>query len=101
MLPDLLLQRAKALKLNGLINHWDEVKDTSWIEPLLCWEEVHRSQRSLDSRLRNARIGRFKLLANFDWNWPKRCDRDAIEEWMQLSFMKEANNLILCGPNAV
>jgi len=101
MLPDVLLQRAKALKLNGLVNHWDEVQDAPWIEPLIHWEEIYRSQRSLDSRLRNARIGRFKLLADFDWDWPKRCDRDAIEEWMQLSFMKEANNLILCGPNAV
>jgi len=68
MLPDILLQRAKALKLNGLLAHWDEVKDTLWIEPLIGWEETYRSQRSLDSRFKNARIGRFKLLADFDWN---------------------------------
>lgn len=101
MLPDLLLQRAKALKLNGLVNHWEEVVDAEWLEKLICWEELYRSQRSLDSRLRSARIGRFKPLADFDWSWPKRCDRDVIEEWMQLHFMKDANNLILCGPNAV
>ena len=59
MLPDLLLQRAKALKLHGLINHWDEVVDTAWLEKLISWEEIYRSQKSLDSRLRSARIGRF------------------------------------------
>lgn len=101
MMPDLLMQRAKALKLHGLINHWDEVIDDGWLEKLLGWEETHRSQKSLDSRLRSARIGRFKPLAEFDWNWPKRCDRDVIEEWMQLNFMKDATNVILCGPNAV
>jgi DNA replication protein DnaC len=101
MLPDLLLQRAKALKLYGLINHWDEVVDAAWVEQLVSWEETYRSQKSLDSRLRSARIGRFKPLADFDWSWPARCDRDVIEEWMQLTFMKDATNVILCGPNAV
>lgn len=101
MLPDLLLQRAKALKLHGLINHWNEVVDAPWLEQLICWEEAYRSQKSLDTRLRSARIGRFKPLADFDWSWPKRCDRDVIEEWMQLNFMKDATNVILCGPNAV
>lgn len=101
MVTDALLQQAKILKLNGLINHWDEVKDTSWIASLIGWEEEYRSQRSLDSRFRNAHIGRFKQLANFDWKWPKRCDQDVVEDWMRLGFMKEATNLILTGPNAV
>ena len=101
MLPDLLLQRAKALKLHGLINHWDEVVDTALLERIITWEEAYRSQRSLDTRLRSARIGRFKSLADFDWSWPECCDREVIEEWMQLNFMKDATNVILCGPNAV
>ena len=90
MTPDLLLQRVKALKLHGLINHWDEVVDATWLEQLISWEELYRSQKSLDSRLRSARLGRFKSLADFDWSWPKRCERDVIEEWMQLNFMKDA-----------
>ena len=101
MTSDLLLQRVKALKLHGLINHWDEVVDATWLEQFISWEELYRSQKSLDSRLRSARLGRFKSLADFDWSWPKRCEREVIEEWMQLSFMKDATNLILCGPNAV
>ena len=65
------------------------------------WEERHRSQRSLDSRLRKARLGRFKPMSEFDWKWPKQCDRAVIEQWMQLGFMEGASNLILCGPNGV
>lgn len=99
MTSDIMLQKIKSLKLYGLLEHWDEVRNTDWISTLLQWEFDSRSQRSLDSRLKSARIGRFKPIANFDWDWPKRIDREAIEEFMQLTFMSEAMNIILCGPN--
>ena len=101
MSPELLLQRTKALKLHGLIEHWNEITNHDWVEQLLNWEEVHRQAKSLDNRLRAARIGKFKPLTEFDWNWPKQCDRAAIEQWMQLGFIKDATNPILCGPNGV
>ncbi len=37
----------------------------------------------------------------FDWGWPTLCDRDAIEGWMRLDFIKDAINPILCGPNGI
>jgi len=97
---DLLLARAKALQLYGILAHWDEVKGTSWIEPLIAWEEGERSHRSLERRLSMAHIDPFKDLSKFDWNWPKKIDREAVEELMQLEFIKEAINVILCGPNS-
>ena len=96
-----LLERAKTLKLYGIINHWDEVENTSWIADLINWEEQERSQRSLERRLSSARLGKFKPLEQFDWSWPKHCDRDAIMDCMRLSFIKDATNIILCGPNGV
>ena len=96
-----LLSRAKALKLHGIIEHWNEVEKTSWINDLIAWEETARSQRSLESRLKSAHIGRFKPLANFDWSWPTACDHELIEEVMQINFIKEAINVIFCGPNGV
>ncbi len=101
MSPDFLLQRAKALKLNGLVENWREIADQPWVEQLLHWEEIYRSTKSLDNRLRSARLGQFKLLSEFDWAWPKQCDRGAIEQWMQLDFIKDGINPILCGPNGV
>lgn len=101
MTTEYLLERAKALRLNGLIENWQEVQDFSWVKRLLEWEECYRSAKSLDNRLRSARIGKFKTLDCFDWKWPKKCDRKAIEQWMQLDFLKEASNPILCGPNGV
>ena len=96
-----LLQRAKALKLYGLISHWDEICDQTWVSDLIAWEEEMRCQRSLERRLASLGVSRFKPLSEFDWDWPKSCDREAIEECMQLCFIKEATNIILCGPNGV
>jgi len=99
--PSDLLKRAEALKLYGLVEHWSDVKNTDWIKNLITWEEAERSQRSLERRLTSARLGRFKTLGEFDWNWPEQCDRNAIEECMKLGFMKDVSNVILCGPNGV
>jgi DNA replication protein DnaC len=98
---NMLLERAKALKLHGIIAHWEEMAATGWIEKLIAWEEDERSQRGLARRLHSARLGRFKLLCEFDWGWPKQCDREAIEELMRLEFIKTATNVIFCGPNGV
>ena len=51
--------------------------------------------------LQTAHIGRFKPLCDFDWSWPKRCDRAAIEALMALDFLREAGNAVLVGPNGV
>ena len=101
MTTDTLLLRATALKLYGVVSHWDEVVKSTWIKNLIAWEEAERTDRSLKRRLSGARIGRFKSLSAFDWAWPKNCDREAIEECMQLAFIKDGTNIILCGPNGV
>lgn len=98
---DALRARAGALKLYGLMAHWDEIADKAWVEALIAWEEQERARRSLERRLSSARLGRFKPLADFDWDWPSQCDRDVVSELMGLDFLKEATNVILVGPNGV
>jgi DNA replication protein DnaC len=94
-------QRAGALHLHGLLAHWNEVNNESWVTTLLGWEEKERARRSLERRLGTARIGRFKPLCDFDWSWPKKCDRAAIEALMTLDFLDDATNVVLAGPNGV
>ena len=98
---DLLQSRAKALQLNGLLAHWTQAATAGWVEHLLDWEEAERARRSLERRVRDARIGRFKPVCDFDWNWPKRCDRTTFEALMTLDFLKDATNALLVGPNGV
>ena len=98
---DLLQSRAKALQLNGLLAHWTQAATAGWVEHLLDWEEAERARRSLERRVRDARIGRFKPICDFDWAWPKRCDRTTFEALMTLDFLKDATNALLVGPNGV
>lgn len=101
MNPEQLRERATALHLNGVLAHWPEVVTSEWLPKLVAWEEEERTRRSLERRLKEARIGRFKSLVDFDWAWPTRCDRGAIEGLMELDFMEEAANVVMVGPNGV
>jgi DNA replication protein DnaC len=101
MSDGVLRSRAKALNLHGLLAHWDEAFAAGFVQTLLGWEEEERARRSLERRLKAAHIGRFKPLCDFDWDWPKSCDRAGIEALMQLGFLKDAVNVVLSGPNGV
>jgi len=98
---DGLQERAQALRLHGLLAHWSDAVAAGWVERLLAWEEDERSRRSLERRLKEAHIGRFKSVCDFDWAWPKRCDRATFEALMTLDFLKESANAVLVGPNGV
>jgi DNA replication protein DnaC len=101
MTTDHLLQRATALKLYGVLSHWEEISQESWLKQLITWEESERTQRGLERRIQNAHLYKFKSLSEFDWSWPKKCNREVVEELMQLAFLDDATNIILCGPNGV
>jgi len=96
-------ERAQRLALWGLLAHWHELDDSDghWRQRLLDGEERERQRRRLERRLSQAPIGRFKSLADFDWQWLVKGDRAAVEELMRLEFIGEAANAILLGPNGV
>jgi DNA replication protein DnaC len=71
------------------------------LEHLADAEETERSRRSLERRLRQARLGRFKPIADFDWSWPRKIDRPLIERALTLDFLPEGRNLILLGTNGL
>jgi DNA replication protein DnaC len=71
------------------------------LEELAISESLDHKRRSLERRLRNARLGRFKPLADFDWNWPAKIDRQIIDSAMTFDFITHARNLILLGSNGL
>jgi len=102
LVPDPQLRdRAAALRLPGLLAHWNEAIVAPWLPLLLDWEETERARRSMEGRVRRARIGPFKPLVDFDWSWPTKCDRSTVEELMSLDFLAEATNVVLFGPNGI
>ena len=97
--------QATELRLHGLLAHWSELmgqpETEQRVRQWLGWESLERANRSLERRVRQAHLGRFKPLADFDWNWPKECDRAAIEELMGLQFLADATSVVLFGTNGV
>lgn len=96
-----LATRARQLKLYGLLDHWREVEHQPWLAELLDWEEQSRAQRGLERRMRQARLGTFKPIADFDWAWPTQIDRDHVEDLLRLEWLEHATNVVLVGPNGV
>jgi DNA replication protein DnaC len=96
-----LKQRAKRLGLYGLLAHWNDIEAEHWLERLIEYEEAERQRRSLVRRVRSARLGRFKPMVDFDWSWPTKIDREAIDDLFAFDFLTEAANIVLLGPNGV
>jgi DNA replication protein DnaC len=71
------------------------------LEQMLQAEITERARRSLERRLRLSGIKRFKPVADFDWSWPRKIERDVIERALTLDFISEARNLVLVGRNGL
>lgn len=71
------------------------------IEQLVQAEATERARRSLERRLRLSGIKGFKPMADFDWSWPKKIERSAIERALTLDLLSENRNLILVGANGL
>jgi len=65
------------------------------LEELARQELQEREQRSLERRLRAARLGRFKPLDEFDWNWPTKIDRSLIDRALDGDLVQKQENLVL------
>lgn len=98
---DVLRERAAKLGLYGLVERWQEVESEDWLARLVELEEEERARRSLERRVRNAKIGSFKPLCDFDWSWPEKIDREVIDELFRFEFLEEAANVVLIGSNGL
>ncbi|MCI0637350.1 MAG: ATP-binding protein, partial [Actinobacteria bacterium] len=105
-LADLLVSlglRAPAARLNDIIaqattQRWSP---TQLLEHVVQAEIDERARRGLERRLSRARLGRFKPMADFDWAWPKKIDRDAVEAALRLDFITETRNVVLVAPQGL
>jgi DNA replication protein DnaC len=65
------------------------------LEELVRQELHERERRSLERRLRSAQLGRFKPIDEFDWNWPTKIERRAIERALSGELVRARENLVL------
>jgi DNA replication protein DnaC len=67
------------------------------LEAAVTSELEDRARRSLERRIKRARLGRFKPIADFEWDWPKTIDRPLVERVLRLDFLTDAENVVLVG----
>lgn len=96
-----LRERARKLGFYWLVAMWEDVGAESWVERLITEEEKERQHRSHDRRIQRAHIGRFKVMPDFEWNWPRKIDREQIDELFTLAFLDQNINPIFVGPSGV
>lgn len=94
-----LKELAKKLGFHGMVAHWGEYCNQTWLPVLLKQEETEKDQRSMDRRIKEAKLGQFKPMSDFDWTWPKKIDRELVDELFSLQFLNGAVNVVLLGPN--
>ena len=70
---------------------------TVLLEHIVAAELEEKQRRSVESRLKRARLGRFKPLADWDWDWPTALDRPALERILSLDFLARGENVVILG----
>jgi len=105
-----LAEQLKAMGLRFVATQLDDLMalatkkrwgPTEILEHVVTLEAQDRARRSLERRLSRSKLGRFKPIADYDWSWPKRIDRDGIEAALRLEFLERAGNLVLVAPQGL
>ena len=100
-MSDLLADRVRRLGLYGVLRALDELRDAPWLAQLLELEEIERKARSLERRIKNAKLGSYAPMVDFDLSWPQGLDPLVIDELFTLAFLEAGENVILVGPNGL
>jgi DNA replication protein DnaC len=71
------------------------------LEHLVQAELTARLRHRVERRLRDARLGRFKAMADFEWTWPTQIQRATVERVFALDFLAQRENVIIVAPNGL
>lgn len=105
-----LIRQLLALGLKALAENLDDflaratknrLSPMQQLELLARIESEDKARRGIERRFKRSKIGRFKPLSDFDWNWAKRIDRGLIESALSLEFIREGRNFLILGSNGL
>jgi DNA replication protein DnaC len=71
------------------------------LERLVQVEIEGRLRQRVERRLRDARLGRFKPMADWEWEWPKAIHRPTVERVLTLHFLAQRENLIIVASHGL
>ena len=105
-----LRERLKHLGLRAAAEQFDDLcaratrersSPVELLEYIVELEEKERAKNSLERRMSRSHVGHFKSMADFDWDWPKKIDRDQVESALRLEFMEQSKNVVLVASHGL
>jgi len=71
------------------------------LERLAQAELEARLRQRVERRLKDARLGRFKPMADWEWAWPTTIHRPTVERVLSLDFLTQRENVIVVAQNGL
>lgn len=71
------------------------------LERLVQAELEARLRHRVERRLRDARLGRFKPMVDWEWGWPKAIHRPTVERVLALDFLAQGENVIVVASHGL
>ena len=103
---DDLRRQLQLLKLPFMLEHFEELAgqagDEQWshvefLARLIEGEAALRQDRARQRRIQQARFPVLKTLEQFDFTWPSKINRPAVQNLFRLKFIEDKANAILIG----
>lgn len=104
--PDDLRRQLQLLKLPFILEHFEELagqagaqqwSHVDFLARLIEGEATLRQDQARQRRIRNAGFPVLKTLQQFDFTWPTKINRLAVQNLFRLKFIEEKANAILIG----
>lgn len=71
------------------------------LERVVQAELEARLRHRVERRLKDARLGRFKPMADWEWDWPKSIHRPTVERVLSLDFLAKRENVIFVAAHGL
>ena len=106
MSKNVLPEQLAFLKLSFILQHHENLAAEAaqkhlshihYLSQLIDGESDLRQDRATQRRIQQARFPLPKTLEQFQWSWPKKINRPAIQHLFGLQFAKDKANVIFLG----
>jgi len=104
--PSLLSEHLEYLKLKCVADQYGPLADEAIRQPwdhreylrrLIEGEYNDQRQRRVAARIKSARFPVIKTLEQFNWTWPKKINRLAVQNLFRLEFLAQHANIVFLG----
>ena len=89
-----MVEHHENLAHQAATEHWTHLH---YLDCLAQGEVSARHDRAIKRRIRLARFPVVKTIDRFQWSWPKKINRVAVQNLFRLKFIEDKANVILLG----